>query len=81
MYPKEFPFKEKYFVKMDLDKHLALHCREKHTEYLPGFRAGPKTWELAKRYPKLVKVKIQITNFVYKTVPVTSHCIAWKWEK
>lgn len=81
MYPKNFPFKEKYFIKKDLDKYLALYCRENYTEYLPGFRVGPKTWKLAERYPKLVKIKILTTNFVYKIFPFTSHYIAWKWIK
>ncbi len=81
MYKRKFEFREKYFIKSSLDKYLQKYCSLKETIYLPGFRPGQKLHKLAKKYPRLVKVKIWLTNTTYKVFPIISHYIIWRWIK
>ncbi|MBN1872064.1 MAG: class I SAM-dependent methyltransferase [Candidatus Omnitrophica bacterium] len=81
MYENKFGYKERHFKKSDLDSYLGLYCRRRHTRFLPGFRPGPKMSSLKKRFPALVNIKIIATNMIYRLLPFTSYCIAWRWEK
>lgn len=81
MYPKNFPFKEKYFVKNDLDKYLNLYCSRCFTHYMKTFGIGPKTRLMLDKYPTLTKLKLSVTKKIYETFSFLSFYISWRWEK
>jgi len=78
MYPKNFPFKEKYFIPWKLNNVLKKYCSQTKIEYLYYKASGGNVSSLR-------KIIICITNiislFMHKFFPFLDLFIAWEGTK